>query len=78
MRTGWLAKDKEDGKTKRTLYSRLPDALIAYKVTVYTGDRPDGGTRGRVSIRLQGQLGATDAYIPLRNPSIHDTVSMRK
>ena len=71
---GWLAKDKEDGKTKRTLYSRLPDSLVSYKITVYTGDRPDGGTVGRVSIRLQGVQGTTDGFVSLKNPSIHDTV----
>eukprot|EP00284_Hemiselmis_tepida_P008198 CAMPEP_0174927062 /NCGR_PEP_ID=MMETSP1355-20121228/17691_1 /TAXON_ID=464990 /ORGANISM="Hemiselmis tepida, Strain CCMP443" /LENGTH=173 /DNA_ID=CAMNT_0016173145 /DNA_START=38 /DNA_END=556 /DNA_ORIENTATION=- len=35
----WLAKDREDGRTKRTLYSRTAEEKISYKFTVFTGDR---------------------------------------
>lgn len=64
----WLAKDREDGQTRRTLYSRVAETTVNYKLTVFTGDRPGGGTTGRVHVRIEG-----GAWIELRNPSVHDT-----
>ncbi|KAL3842214.1 hypothetical protein ACJMK2_020253, partial [Sinanodonta woodiana] len=66
----WLARDKEDGKTSRFLY--VDDGIssvtsfkpmIAYEMTVYTGDVQDAGTDTKITVTVFGAKGATSPVV---------------
>ncbi len=71
----WLAADREDGRTRRTLYAAAAAAAAAYRVTVVTaagGPAGAGGAGGRAEVRLHGGAGGESGWAALREPAVHD------
>ena len=70
----WLAADREDGRTRRTLYPAAAAAAVVYRVAVLTaaGGAAGGGCGGAAEVRLHGAAGGESGWLPLREPAVHD------
>ncbi|CAH1787210.1 unnamed protein product [Owenia fusiformis] len=63
----WLARDKGDGRTSRTINVQDGDGtttsykpMVPYEVTVHTGDESGAGTDAQIFIKVFGANGNTD------------------